>query len=145
MLVSWRADQAFQGSLSCPPPAKQSLNFIRSFLLFQTTWRWRCINYNHNLSQTMLFTLSHGFIRLISRGGGAFQGSLTAPSPHTHTNTHLPGCQKLNYFAYFTYFELWECDDVSIIIIVQLKISYCLGCIVSCVCLQRWGQAVKGS
>ena len=33
---------------------------------------------------------------------------------------------KLNYFAYTTYFKLSECEDVSIINIIQVKFSFFL-------------------
>ena len=38
--------------------------------------------------------------------------------------TRLGMYQSLNYFDYFTYFKLFECRDVSLIIIIQVKLSW---------------------
>ena len=46
---------------------------------------------------------------------------------------------KLNYFANTTYFKLSECDDVSIINIIQVKFSCFLCSIFLYAKLQGWG------
>ena len=52
---------------------------------------------------------------------------------------------SFNYFANTTYFKLSEFDDVSIIKIIQVKLSYFLCRIVPYTYLQGWGQAVQAS
>ena len=52
-------------------------------------------------------------MHLAAEVGWAIQGGLTC--------RHPPGYQRLNYFAYSTYFKTYEFEDVSIIIIIQVK------------------------
>ena len=65
-------------------------------------------------------------------GGGGCPGQFIL------TPSHL--ILKYNYFAYSTYFKLYECEDVSIINISQVKLSYILCRIVPYAYLQGWGE-----
>ena len=78
----------------------------------------RCINYKHNLSQILLFSLSDCSVCLVAGVGGKLSRPVDpAPPPPTTL------VSKYNYFANSTYFNLSDCEDVSIINIIQVKFS----------------------
>ena len=47
-------------------------------------------------------------------------GKLSRP---VYLDPHPPEYQSKNYFAKFSHFKLSECDDVSIINIIQVKLA----------------------
>ena len=70
----------------------------------------------HNSSQIQLFSLSNCSIYLVTGVGGKL-------SRQVYLDPHPPEYQSKNYFANSTYFKLSQCDDVSIINIIQVKFS----------------------
>ena len=75
----------------------------------------RCIYYKHNSSPIQLFSLSDCSVCLVAGVGGKLS------RPVYLAPTHLG--IKVNFFAKFSHFKLSECDDVSIINIIQVKFS----------------------
>ena len=69
---------------------------------------------------------------LSCRGGG----KLSRP---VYLDPHPPEYQSKNNFANSTYFKLSECDDVSIINIIQVKFSCFLCQIILYASLHGWG------
>ena len=74
---------------------------------------------------------------LSCRGGG----KLFRP---VYLDPHPPEYQSKNYFANSTYFKLSECDDVSIINIIQVKFSCFLCQIDLYASLHVWGVSCPG-
>ena len=79
------------------------------------------MEYNHNLRQLELFPLPFGF--------KCFSAYLFS---------HLQN-KTLILCAHSFYLKLSECEDVSIIIIIQVQFCYFLGCIDSYAWLDGWG------
>ena len=73
---------------------------------------------------------------LSCRGGG----KLSRP---VYLDPHPPEYQSKNNFANSTYFKLSECDDVSIINIIQVKFSCFLCQIILYASLHGWGGGGK--
>ena len=99
--------QAVQAGLSCPPPTQVKI-YVCYFVIFlyhfnefrsYTSLKWEIGACGVNIGKT----LTSSWIK-ISRLSDF----------------------KLNYFANTTYFKLSECDDVSIVNIIQVKFSYFL-------------------
>ena len=61
---------------------------------------------------------------LICRGGGGGGGGVSCPGQFIFPPTHLG--IKVKLCAYTTYLKLSECEDVSIINIIQVKFSFYL-------------------
>ena len=130
--------QTVQGSLTCPPPTWVStVKLFGSFYLFKTIWMWRYINYNHNSSPIELFNCHTVSCTWQQGWWQTVQGSLTYPHP--------PGYQPLNYLAHSPFLKLSECEDVSNIIIIQVKFSWFLCRTVSYAWLQGSGASWPGS
>ena len=84
----------------------------------------RCINNKHNSSEIQLFSLSDCSVYLVTGVGG----KLSRP---VYLDPHSPEYLVIFFFAMFSHFKLSECDDVSIINIIQVKFSCFLCYIVS--------------
>ena len=103
-----------------PPHLHKNVKYWMLFLLFQTIWIVRCINYNHSSNQILQFSVLYGLIRVGCKGGWqAVQGNLSCP--HLHH-------QSWNLDAHSTFFKLSECEDWLNMIINQFK----FGCFLDC-------------
>ena len=76
----------------------------------------RFSNLKHNSSQIQLISLSDCSIYLVTGVGG----KLSRP---VYLAPHPPEYQSKFFSSKFSHFKLSECDDVSIINIIQVKFS----------------------
>ena len=89
--------------------------FLLSFLILNYL-NVMMYQFKHKTIQIYLFSLSDCSVCLVA----GVRGKLSWP---VYLAPHPPGYQSKIVFAKFSHFKLSECDDVSIINIIQVKFS----------------------